>query len=139
LATEPLEELPNMATEPLDEGVLRDYVDDDPAVIDDEWAAAVQEAEAQAAAERAAAQVHGGLRVGVQTLPAPALPAMVPNTAPVMSATVPDTAPVLPVKVPQMADFDDDDDVLEDLPAESCAAVSGESAVSGERAVSGPA
>ena len=99
--------LPNIATDQLDEGFLRDYDDDNLAVADDEWEAAVQAAEAQAAAERAAAQIHGGLRVGVQMPPAPALP-----------VRVPDTAPALLVRVPQMA-FDDDDDVLEDLPAEN--------------------
>ena len=112
--------LPNIATDQLDEGFLRDYDDDNLAVADDEWEAAVQAAEAQAAAERAAAQIHGGLRVGVQMPPAPALPVRVPDTAPVLPVSVPDTAPALLLRVPQMAsDFDDDDDVLEDLPAEN--------------------
>ena len=112
--------LPNIATDQLDEGFLRDYDDDNLAVADDEWEAAVQAAEAQAAAERAAAQIHGGLRVGVQMPPAPALPVRVPDTAPALPVSVPDTAPALLLRVPQMAsDFDDDDDVLEDLPAEN--------------------
>ena len=110
--------LPNIATDQLDEGFLRDYDDDNLAVADDEWEAAVQAAEAQAAAERAAAQIHGGLRVGVQMPPAPALPVRVPDTAPTLPVSMPDTAPALLVRVPQMA-FDDDDDVLEDLPAEN--------------------
>ena len=112
--------LPNIATDQLDEGFLRDYDDDNLAVADDEWEAAVQAAEAQAAAERAAAQIHGGLRVGVQMPPAPALPVRGPDPAPALPVSVPDTAPALLLRVPQMAsDFDDDDDVLEDLPAEN--------------------